>query len=128
MKLAKGNFFIQGDYAYLDKDENFVFSTRMDFQIKHLGYRIELQEIDTLLTSLEYIDSCCALYDKEKDKIVLFAALNQVVENPVKQILSDAKKKLQFYMLPNKVVVLDKMPLNANGKIDRTKLGNYLKE
>ena len=100
----------------------------MDFQIKHLGYRIELQEIETLLTSLEYIDSCCVLYDKEKDKIVLFAVLNQVVENPVKQILSDAKKKLQFYMLPNKVVVLDKMPLNANGKIDRTKLGNYLKE
>lgn len=127
-ETSKGKLLYTGDYAYLDKEKNFVFKTRMDYQIKHLGYRIELQEIDTLLTSLEYIDSCCALYDKEKDKIVLFSTLNRAIENPVKQILSDAKKKLQFYMIPNKVVILDKMPLNANGKIDRTKLKSYLKE
>ncbi len=116
-----------GDYAYLDKDGNFVFSSRKDFQIKHLGYRIELQEIDTLLTSLEYIDSCCALFDKEKDKIVLFATLNQEIANPIKLILADAKRKLQFYMIPNKVIILERMPMNANGKIDRIKLGDYLK-
>lgn len=125
--IKGGELLYTGDYAYLDKDGNFVFSSRKDFQIKHLGYRIELQEIDTLLTSLEYIDSCCALFDKEKDKIVLFVALNQEIENPVKRILADAKKKLQFYMIPNKVVILEHMPLNPNGKIDRTKLGNYLK-
>lgn len=116
-----------GDYAYLDRDGNFVFSSRKDFQIKHLGYRIELQEIDALLTSLGYIDSCCALYDKEKDQIVLFATLNQTIENPVKRILLDAKEKLQFYMIPNKVVILKQMPLNPNGKIDRNQLGTYLK-
>lgn len=41
-ETSKGKLLYTGDYAYLDKDENFVFSTRMDFQIKHLGYRIEL--------------------------------------------------------------------------------------
>lgn len=116
-----------GDYATYDSDGNIVFSTRKDFQIKHLGYRIELQEIDHAISALPYIDICVALFDKEKDKIVLFATLNQKIDNPAKTILNDAKDKLQFYMLPNKVQILDKMPLNCNGKIDRTYLADSLR-
>lgn len=115
-----------GDYATYDDEGNILFLTRKDFQIKHLGYRIELQEIDHALSSLTYIDTCVALFDKTKDKIVLFATLNKTSENPIKMILDDAKSKLQFYMLPNKVIILDKMPMNNNGKIDRTALMNML--
>lgn len=112
-----------GDYATFDKDGNIVFSSRKDYQIKHLGYRIELQEIEKSLVSLDYIDMCVASYDKKIDKIVLFVTLNKELSEPNKQIIADSKNKLQFYMVPNKVVVLDKMPLNSNGKIDR----NYLR-
>ena len=115
-----------GDYAFYDEDNNIVFSTRKDFQIKHLGYRIELQEIEASLINLQYIDSCCAVYDDSKEKIVLFVTLNRELENPAKQIITDAKRKLQFYMVPNQVIVLKEMPLNQNGKIDRVKLKKEL--
>ena len=113
-----------GDYASYDEEDNIVFLSRKDYQIKHLGYRIELQEIEASLINLEYVDSCCAVYDDKNDKIVLYVVLNQIIENPQRVILNDAKEKLQFYMIPNKVIVLDEMPLNQNGKIDR----NILKQ
>ena len=111
-----------GDYATYDKDGNIVFASRKDYQIKHLGYRIELQEIESSLINLDYIDQCAAVYDENSDRIILFVTLNKEVDNPNKTIIADAKEKVQFYMVPNKVIVLDEMPLNNNGKIDRVGL------
>lgn len=109
-----------GDYAEYDKDGNIVFKTRKDFQIKHMGYRIELQDIEASVMSLNYISSCCCLYIKEK--IILVAVLNDGEEKKTSEILADLKNILADYMLPNKIVLKDNIPLNANGKIDRVLL------
>lgn len=115
-----------GDYARIDENGEIVFETRKDFQIKHLGYRIELQEIEVAVMSLPYIDSCCCQFDKLKDKIVLFFTLNQELDGYKKVIIDDLNKKLAFYMIPNRFELLESMPLNANGKIDRTLLASRL--
>lgn len=115
-----------GDFGYLNQDGDFVFKSRKDFQIKHMGYRIELQEIDISVCSLEYISNCAVLFDSEKDKIVAFVSLNKKIDGAVKKILSDLKEKLPQYMIPNRVEILEELPLNANGKIDRTKLKENL--
>ena len=111
-----------GDFANYDADQNIVFASRKDYQIKHLGYRIELQEIEASLINLDYVSQCCAIYDENSDKIILFVSLNKDIEEPNRKILVDAKEKLQFYMVPNKVIVLQELPLNNNGKIDRLNL------
>lgn len=116
------NLLHTGDFASYDDEQNIVFSSRKDYQIKHLGYRIELQEIEASLINLEYISQCCAVYDDNSDKIILFVSLNKDIEEPNRKILVDAKEKLQFYMVPNKVIVLKELPLNSNGKIDRLNL------
>ena len=64
------------------------------------------------------------VYDKEKEKIVLF----YVGEMEVKDLVVILKAKLPRYMIPNKVEKLEKMPLTANGKLDRVYLKNYYKE
>ncbi len=115
-----------GDYAKIDENGDIVFQTRKDFQIKHLGYRIELQEIEVAVMALPYIDNCCCLYEKEKDKIVLFFTLNKTLDDYKKTIINDLGKKLAFYMMPNRFEKLDKMPLNQNGKIDRAGLMSLL--
>lgn len=110
-----------GDYGEYDMDGDIVFHSRKDFQIKHMGYRIELQDIEASVNSLRDIDICCCLYSKEKDRIVLFATLNDESKS-VGDILNECKTVLPAYMMPGKVVLLKNMPLNANGKIDRVKL------
>ena len=112
-----------GDIAKLDADGNLVFVSRKDHQIKRMGHRIELGEIEADAALCEGISSCCAVYHKEKDKIVLF--FTGTAEE--KEVKADLKERLPRYMLPGKVVKLDKMPLTPNGKRDRKYLEQLAK-
>lgn len=111
-----------GDLAHYDEDGNLVFVSRKDFQIKHMGRRIELGEIEAAADRLSETQRVCCLYDAKKKKIVLFCELVQGSTAGGKDILHLLRDRLSAYMLPGKVIVLDKLPLSANGKIDRVKL------
>ncbi len=118
--------FKTGDLAQYDEEGNLVFAARTDFQIKHMGRRIELGEIEAIAGAMDEIDRCCCLYNSEKKKIVLFAQLAKDVTMTGVQLRSKMRDIITSYMLPNKVVVLENLPLNANGKIDRQILKNLL--
>ena len=111
-----------GDLVKYNEYGEIIYLSRKDFQIKHMGHRIELGEIETAVSSLEEIALCCCLYDEKRQKIVLFieaeldkAYINERISGLVPE-----------YMLPGKVIALPKMPINANGKIDRVKLKELL--
>ncbi len=107
-----------GDIVKYNERGEILYLSRKDFQIKHMGHRIELGEIETAVSSLEEISQNCCLYDEKHQKIVLF-----IEENLDKAYINEKISHLvPEYMLPNKVIVVDKMPINANGKIDRVKL------
>ena len=95
---------------------------RRDFQIKHMGHRIELGEVETAISSIGHISMNCCLYDEKKDKIIAFL-VEKITINDLNEQL---KNKIPEYMLPNKLIVMDSMPLNVNGKIDRVKLKELL--
>ena len=119
--------FKTGDMARYDAEGNLVFAARSDFQIKHMGRRIELGEIEAVATTLDEIKMCCCLYRPEKQWIYLFAELNEGCALTGQQIRSLLREKLSDYMLPRKVVILDKMPLSPNGKMDRQRLKVLMK-
>lgn len=107
-----------GDNGYYNERGEIMFASRKDDQIKHMGYRIELGEIETALSEIGGVERCCCLFDKPCDKIVCIytgAATR-------KEILLELKKYVPKYMWPNKFIQLAEMPLNINGKIDRTGL------
>lgn len=108
-----------GDLAKYNEKNEIIYIGRKDFQIKHMGYRIELGEIENNIYAIDGILSCACIYDSEKSNIVLFYQSNDITEN---EVLTKAKDKLVPYMVPNKIVKLNTMPINANGKIDRVKL------
>ena len=84
-----------------------------------MGYRIELGEIENAAMTLEHMKRVCCLYDKKRQVIILLYE-GQLSQELVKESM---KSKVPEYMVPGRVVQLEEMPMNANGKIDRRLLG-----
>lgn len=109
-----------GDLATYNQCGELVYIGRKDFLIKHLGYRVELGEIETAVSSFEDIDRCCCAYDQKYSRLVLFLVSgNSITRAEMQKRLS---KLLPEYMIPEKVVQLEEMPMNVNGKIDRNRI------
>lgn len=104
-----------GDIGYWDEEGNMVFVGRKDHQIKHRGYRIELEEIESVARSQAGVTDCVCVYQKEKERLYL-VYLGEEMEMEVKKKLREI---LPAYMLPSKVVKLNHFPTLPSGKVDR---------
>lgn len=114
-----------GDLVYQREDGAVMFVGRRDFQVKHLGYRIELPEIEAVATALPFIDNACVLYDKEKKQIVLVYEAKE--EKSPREIREGIGRVLPKYCLPTTFHYVAEMPRNPNGKIDRNLIkGTFL--
>ena len=111
-----------GDIGYFGEDGELYFAGRGDNQIKHRGYRIELEEIEACGGEFEGVDRGCCIYYPEKEVIIFFYE-GRIEEGKVKE---NFRNKLASYMVPGKVVKLDKLPLMAGGKIDRKALSKLI--
>jgi amino acid adenylation domain-containing protein len=109
-----------GDIGVLNSEGLIQFSTRRDGQIKHMSYRIELGDIESALASLPQIRQNICFYDSKKEKIVCAYAGNIAQDEIVKGLWALLPK----YMLPNIFMQNEALPMNANGKIDRTAIKN----
>lgn len=107
-----------GDLGKYNERGELIFVSRKDYQIKHMGHRIELGEIEVNVNMLEGVKLAGCIYDDVKGKIVLFY-VGAITDKELAVMLKD---KLPRYMIPNRIVKLDEMPLTANGKIDRVTL------
>ena len=108
-----------GDLARYDGEGQLVFCGRKDSQIKHMGYRIELGDIESAANALEQVGRVCCLYDKPRDAIVLFY---EAGEDLSREFLKMLKAKLPPYMFPSRYIRLNVMPENYHSKIDRKRL------
>ncbi len=116
-----------GDIVAWNEYGELVFRGRRDTLIKHLGYRIELAEIEHVAVNvLKLAANCCALYDKEQKKIVLVYEAPQPLTD--KEWRRKIGEVLPRYMVPTVYRHIEEMPRNANGKIDRQRLMLYKKQ
>lgn len=104
-----------GDIGRYDADGNLVYVSRKDFQIKHLGHRIELGEVEADAMARDGVSRACCIYDAKKKRLILF----YTGERDKKDLEKELKEILPPFMVPNKTIRLEEMPLNKNGKIDR---------
>lgn len=113
-----------GDMALRREDGNLEFYGRKDDQVKIRGYRIELAEIEYNMSKLPQITKSAVKVQRKENGSPLLIAFIQLAtnENQIK-ISQNIKAKLQqvmpSYMLPDKIFVVDQMPLNHAGKIDK---------
>ena len=113
-----------GDLAELREDGQYYFAARKDFQIKHMGHRIELEEIETFMNAVDGVTRASCLFDEIKNKIV--ACYTGSVDR--KKIVECLREDLPKYMIPNIFLQMDELPINKNGKIDRQKLRGMYEE
>lgn len=112
-----------GDLAMYDENMDLIFKGRKDFQIKYMGHRIELEEIDTEVLKLDGVKRCLTLFDEKKSKLWCF----YVGEVTKEDIISFLKVNVPEYMVPTKYVKLEEFTLTKNGKIDRNVLKEMIK-
>lgn len=114
-KNYKETIYRTGDLGKYDNNGNLIYVSRKDFQIKHLGHRIELGEIENNAMACDGVSRACCIYNNFRKKLILYYTGNLEKEEVEKELST----RIPDFMVPNKTIKIDEMPLNKNGKIDR---------
>ena len=114
-----------GDLVRWSEDGNIDFIGRADNQVKIRGFRIELGDIESKLLEVPEIKAAAVIVKEMKSGNKYIAAYVVLKESftsssdEIKRILS---AKLPDYMIPAHIMILNEMPLNTSGKLDRKAL------
>ena len=118
-----------GDLVRYMSDGNIEFLRRLDQQVKIRGFRIELGEIEAALQEHPAVRESVVIAHEETpgDKqLAAYVVRNPNFQPPAEQTVPELRNwlrtRLPDYMTPSNFVVLDELPLNANGKVDRRAL------
>ncbi|SMC66646.1 non-ribosomal peptide synthetase [Kibdelosporangium aridum] len=114
-----------GDLARVGEDGLLYFAGRMDEQVKLGGVRVELGDVGSALTDHPLVGSAIAVVLGEApDSTLVGCVTPRLADNPPSpaQLREYATEKLPAEQVPQQIVVLDALPLNHNGKVDRKAL------
>lgn len=107
-----------GDIGYFGNDGLLYFVGRKDFQIKHMGHRIELGEVENAIAQIAGVQRACCIFDKNHNCVYGFYQ----GEPSASEVRKELKQKVPSYMVPNKWRKVEAFALSAHGKIDRNAL------
>ncbi|OMQ07997.1 non-ribosomal peptide synthetase [[Flexibacter] sp. ATCC 35103] len=115
-----GKLYRTGDLVVLQNDGTIEFKGRIDHQVKILGHRIELSEIEKVLNKFEGVKSSIATVWQAENEIRRIAAyvVYKEEELPHNEIMIHLRQFLPSYMIPAVLIKIDKIPFTSNGKIN----------
>jgi len=114
-----------GDLARRLHDGNIEFLGRIDHQVKVRGFRIELGEIETVLNSHDAVSEAVVVAYETRpgdQRLIAYVVADRGQAELTAELRSLLKDRLPEYMTPAGFVLLDELPLNSNGKVDRRAL------
>jgi len=126
--FGPGRLYRTGDVAARLADGQLEFRGRVDDQVKVRGFRIELGEIESAIREHAGVSDCAAvaietaLGDTRLAVYVVASDAKQGEAALREQLMSHLERRLPAYMLPAAVVLLERIPLTRNGKMDRRAL------
>ncbi|MBE0377183.1 non-ribosomal peptide synthetase [Pseudoalteromonas prydzensis] len=124
----KERLYKTGDMGRFMEDGNIEFAGRIDHQVKIRGFRIELGEIEAVLSDHQDINDAIVMVrqdHRQVQQLVAYLVVNNksgISNTDSQRIRSYLLSKLPSYMVPSKFILLDNLPLSANGKVDRNRL------
>ncbi|WP_369414579.1 non-ribosomal peptide synthase/polyketide synthase [Corallococcus soli] len=122
---AGARLYRTGDKARWREDGTLEYLGRLDFQVKVRGYRIELGEVEAALVAQPGVREAVAVVREDAatgKRLVAYVVAKPGEAVEAQALRSALKQRLPEYLVPSALVVLDALPLNANGKVDRKAL------
>ncbi len=123
MEREEKEFYRTGDLARRSVDGGVEFIGRVDEQVKIRGYRIEPGEIESQLLKIKDIKEAVAVVRKDKladDYLCAYVVTERKFE--ADELRSYLFAELPAYMIPSYFVEIEKIPINANGKVNKRAL------
>ena len=111
------SYYRSGDLVRIDSNGLLHYVGRKDFQVKLHGQRIELGEIERCLLGTTI--TACVVTKWREHHLVAYVQSSETSETQLREY---CQSHLPPHMVPSMFIILDKLPLNANGKVDRKKL------
>ena len=111
-----------GDLGRYSEDGELFFCGRRDDQVKYMGHRIELAEIELAINRIPGVERSCCIFDEEKARLHGFYCGTC----GRKELAQALKEQLPVFMVPGRLHQLEKMPVTGRGKIDRKALRENL--
>lgn len=130
VNTANGRMYKSGDLGYYLPDGNIAFLHRKDTQIMIKGKRVEVSEVENILTKSELIKQAYVAPKVDDNNLSYMVAYVVPKKKNVKlaDITDYMKDYLTDFMIPEYFVELKSLPLNANGKVDKMALPNVLRK
>ncbi|MBN2276066.1 MAG: AMP-binding protein [Bacteroidales bacterium] len=122
VKDSERRFYWTGDLVFTDDEGDFMYCGRLDNQVQVHGFRVELGEIEFQAGKVAPETNCIAVARTNTSgntEIYMFVEKN---EDKIQMITEHLQSALPYYMQPLKLISVDAIPLNDNGKTDRNKL------
>jgi amino acid adenylation domain-containing protein len=113
-----------GDTGYITSQGLLYFTGRKDRQVKISGYRIELDEIESVLLQNPDVVSVAVMVKNQNIYAYIQPALNLQNQSLIDSLSANLRETLPIYMQPKHIMAIDEMPLNSTGKVDYSTLLN----
>ncbi len=117
--FGEGRLYKTGDLAYWREDGRLIYVGRNDFQVKVHGLRMELEEIENVIASVEGITQAVVVVRKNQENRQMICAFYTGERMETGNIRAQIGKKLPKYMVPHSFTYLESLPLTFSGKVDR---------
>ena len=118
----KVRYYRTGDLAKYSPDGEIVFLGRVDTQIKIRGFRVELSEIESLLTKCKGVQTAVVSLDNNTQQLAAYLVLCKDEEIDREEIAGFLRQKLPYYMIPSTLDIISFIPMTSSQKIDRKQL------
>jgi amino acid adenylation domain-containing protein len=128
-EFPRERFYRTGDRVRRLRSGEYVYLGRVDHQIKVMGFRVELGEIEAcLLGETNTVEAVAVGWPMNHGSAEGIVAFVSGIGIDLDHMRAEVRKRLPDYMIPNDIRVIETMPLNANGKIDRNALASSLEQ
>jgi long-chain acyl-CoA synthetase len=117
-----------GDLATLDEDGFIYIVDRKSDFIKVMGRRVSSQEVEAVILERPEIVSAAAIGEQDDvqgEAIKVFVTIKQGMRITTTELINYCKTKMVRYMVPKEVIIVDRLPLNAHGKVVKAELRHH---